>query len=259
MGYEIVRHEGEAFFIHVLEDGVFPGLSGFHLEFTNSDHHLNAIRVGEVTGDGSDLSTFLLGLSDGDGADPQRLWAQYIDLGNRTTFSITGRSGSPNTGQTNVSIPPIPADHLFVLRGFSLSNRRGVNHHLRRIAIFPVLRSNALRILFNDDSPEDDAFSCQVWFTYVPHARIAASSDRLKFNGYHSDVFEFTESVVRPKARSGDVLLSGFDFQFLDGDHHLRKLSIDPSNRNHFQIAFTDDERDNNVRCRLDYVIVEES
>lgn len=258
MGYEIIRkrNDGVQDLLTTLDAEVFPGLSGFHLEFMNSDHHIHDIRVGERTADNS----FRVGFGDGDGADPQRLWAMYKNLQVSGIHHVNGESLAPNNHQVSMPMPPVPPDHLVVLSGFSLRMPERKNNHVKWFSIAPDIRGReaSMQVIFMDNDRRGDSFRCDVWFAYVPHARIAATTDRHRFFGYHSDGFDFTAETTREKERPGDALLSGFSFEFFNGDHHLRKISIDPSNRNSFALAFTDDERVNKVRARLDYVIMED-
>jgi hypothetical protein len=67
--------------------------------------------------------------------------------------------------------------------------------------------------------------------------------------------FRFTESARIRKSVPGVAMLSGFTFRFADNDHHLRKIGIDLEPLDSFDVAFTDDERDNPVDGLIEYVL----
>lgn len=266
MEYQRIAHRGVGvLFLDTVETGTVPLLGGFNLEFTNSDHKIHSIIVGHVTSSGEagqNYDTYLLEFVDADAGtpagnrDPVNLWAKILPLDPGLTFSVSGVS----SGSERVTVPvaPINEDHLFLLRGFLIQTRGETNHNLRRLAIRHDKSSNTVSCIFRDDSPNDDGFAFHLLYSVVPKANTGPERAEFYFTGPYQCETEFIESTLVNKPRPGFSVLSGFDFEFQDSDHHIRKISIDPISDQQFSLTFTDDERDNPVSAWIEYAVVHE-
>ena len=100
---------------------------------------------------------------------------------------------------------------------------------------------------------DDDEFEVKVVFGRVVSAR-AGYNMTTQFLGPYTTEQTFTVSASIPKEREGLTLLTGFYFEFLDNDHFIREIKIDPQSDEHFDVIFTDNEADNPVHVILDYI-----
>jgi hypothetical protein len=262
--YQIISYRGDhSLYGGYIETGIIPGLGGFCLEFSNTDHHVNSLIVGGVTSDGTlrDFDSYLLGFSDNDHAsllgtsDPVDLWAKVYPVGPGPTFVASG-SGT-GSGEVSVPVTAFADDDLFYLRGFSFLARNHTNHHIRRIAIRHDKATSMIRVVLHDDSPDDDEFRFSVLFSSVLHANRTGRTASRYFEGPFHQSLDFTNTARVNKVMPGLSILSGFDFRFDDNDHHLRKVAIDPVSLEQFAVTFTDDERDNRVSGALEYITLQ--
>lgn len=251
--YEEIRITSEAGYVHRFDEETTRVLGGFGLRFDNHDHPIGWISAGGVTygRDGFDPHSFLLALSDADNTgpigsrDPCTMWAKLFRLPPRAIRVASGSGDRTGSGAAPVSVG---ADEHFLLRGFSFSLTRNTNHNLRRIAIRFDRERGQVEAILRDNSPSDDGFHFEVVYTTM------AMGSAFHAGPFAAD-FTFTQATTVPLRERGQAILTGFDFEFTDTDHHLREISIDPQTRDHFLVRFTDDERDNPVRAHLDYLV----
>jgi len=243
-----------AHFVHVAEDQL-PCLIAFDCQFDETDHHVAELIVGGVTygSDGADFRNVLLGLSDLDtgvlgleGGDLRSVWMDYYDIADShpgfepALRSVNGRRRG--TGELLMPIPPV-ADHETVfLRGFELGNPGGQrNHHIRAIGVRFDARENAWRVTFRDDSPGDDAFAAYVHYIKVNKTASPETAQSWRFSEIRSLSREFRDTVsVRKNGIQGVTLLAGFHFEFLEGDHHLRKIAVNLRDIRRVDMTFKD-------------------
>lgn len=237
-------------------DGQVPGLVGFDHQFDDSDHHLAQFAAGGMTSgaSGFDEQSYLLMFGDQDfgplgteGGDPRSIWADYRDLStldagfaaNRVLTASGRRRGS---GELTLPIPPVGADETVFLRGFNLFNSFGEsNHHIRAIGVRFDAAANAWRVTFRDDSPSDDSFNASVFYFKVKRIAPEVPSDSLRFSEIRSLSGEFRGSVsLRKNAVQGYTFLAGFHFEFLDSDHHIRKIAVDLQDIRQVAMTFKD-------------------
>lgn len=237
-----------------------PALAAFDLAYLNGDHHVQTLIAGGKTGE---PSSFLLGLGDGDNGllgnqrDPVELKAVYYPINppHLTRTSERSISGTSSNRQNSiVSIPRLAADEVFVLRGFEFQGTPGRNHHLRKVGVrYHSIRSE-IRVDFVDDSPQDDRYA------YIIRYFILKRGDHprgLNLRGVYSQSFEFTDSARIPKTNRGNALLAGFNFEFKDGDHHLRRIAVDVQPTNEIGVVFTDSQTNHGVKASVDYVVLD--
>ena len=237
-----------------------PALAAFDLAYLNGDHHVQTLIAGGKTGE---PSSFLLGLGDGDNGvlgnqrDPVDLKAVYYPISppHLTRSSERNISGSSSNRQNSiVTIPRLASDEIFVLRGFEFQGMPGRNHHLRKVGVRYHATRSEIRIDFLDDSPQDDTYSYIIRYFILKRG---IDPRGLYLRGIYSQTFDFTGSARVPKTRRGNALLAGFNFEFRDGDHHLRRIAVDVQPLNEIVVAFTDSQANHRVKASIDYVIMD--
>lgn len=235
----------------------FPALCGFETSFVDSDHHLRRWAVGAET----DARGYLFELSDSDnlfGAhDRVHFKSRYFNITSSLMSSsavqtISGR-GSNFMGNRRVITRP-HRDDIFVLRGFRFEGLPDRNHHISKVEVRYDYPSSTLRVNFHDSSPEDDTYIYFVYYMFVrPSGEIPLN---YSFDSPNTLSFTFTNSAIRTVPGKGRALLSGFNFAFSDGDHHIQKIAIDLYPWDQIRTTFTDLERTHPVEATIDYVSV---
>ena len=259
-----------------------PALQGFSLQFQNGDHKLN--RLGVVPGE----RTTALTLADQDGNDPFAGQAQFavLSAGQRFSKSVTGG------GQFEIPLAgPSGRDMVPVLCGFEFIRRVGTDANIRSIGVWIDEERRTVRVtLMDDQGPDFRGFEASVGATLasglVPYGILLGSAastfdaakrlseaggkyrpfgvtvhyawvDRGLFEG--QDVL--TGTSPRPssgKQFGGPIVLTGFEFFFLNSDHHLKHIGVfDPAlqsargNADH--VAYQDNNRDDPMRWAVGY------
>lgn len=237
-----------------------PALTAFDLTYLNGDHHVQTLMAGGKTGDSN---SFLLGLGDGDNGilgnerDPVDLKAIYyaISAPHLTPGSERSISGSSSNRQnSNVAIPRLAEDEIFVLRGFEFQGTPGRNHHLRKVGVRYNSIRGEIRIDFVDNSPQDDRYTYTIRYFVLKRW---CDRNWLCLRGIYSQTFEFINSASILKTNRGNALLAGFNFEFMDDDHHLRRIAVNVQPMNEIAVAFTDSEANHRVKASIDYVVLD--
>lgn len=236
----------------------FAGLSGFRLHFTDTDHKLMSVAVGGTNAESALVNhDYTLGFYDQssvlESRDEFSGWSMYLNLESLPEEFVMGHV--EGRGTTHLPIPPLSEGESFVLRGFTIAQTKAHDHNVRNIGVRLNEAGNSIAVTFKDDSPGDDGFVCKIVFGRAVNAREGYNM-ATQFFGPYTTERTFTESGTVPKEVPGKTLLTGFMFEYLDNDHFLREIKIDPSPDDHFDVAFTDNERDNPVKVTLDYLVV---
>ena len=108
--------------------------------------------------------------------------------------------------------PPIIA-----LAGFKLFFTGAREHDLDRIGVW--FRGNDLHVELRDKDP-DDTFGYLVDFVVIPTALLNVSSGILEGDASGG------EKIIIPSPPDTDFLLTGWAFDFHDGDHEIRDLGV---------------------------------
>lgn len=259
--HQLVRGEARGGFVAVVDGSHVSVMSGFGLRFDNHDHPVAWLAAGAVTygSGGFDPDSILLAISDLDSddplgrGDPCTVWGKMVSIASDPVRVARGESGSSGVGTAPVSIRD---DQHFVLRGFEFRSTSGRNHNLRRLGVRFDRRRGIVDAVMRDNSPDDDEFHFEVAYTTLDvHTRLLPNPENRFLAGPFRGRFEFTHETSLPLRRSGTPLLTGFDFEFVDDDHHLREVSIDPVSHESYLVRFTDDEADHAVRAMVEYLI----
>ncbi len=232
-----------------------PALQAFLYRFPDGDKHIASFtlemrRINDdvpprIDPDGRH-GEYIFGLRDKDAGERifgRLSWVDVFDVASVTSTSW----GRGLVGRQALSIdPPIDPDHVFVLAGFSFSERES-DHHIRSIGIFPPESGGAqLEIEFQDNSPQDDNYSAAVMFHRIPRNRVRVPSPV---------VFTNVAGESSQPREPGVALLTGFSFRFLDDDHHLKEFGVDLSDNN-VRVTFRDNDPDRRFRAEVHYVIL---
>jgi hypothetical protein len=225
-------------FVSVLDPTSAPTLlGGFWFDFTKDDHHLKTIAVMARTSPDRTILHF----TDKNSDDPFTYFTRQVV----TTGAVLERTASVATsencerpGLCNVSIGDF-RDYVFVLQGFYLSYE-GTDHHMNRIAIFE--NKGILTIAFNDKNG-DDFFGARVEYAWVPRSMIQSM-------GHAADRNESLGFFDVPK--EGEFVVRGFDFDFVDEDHHLNMIGISRGN-----VAYADWNHDDAYDWGVDWAIMQ--
>jgi hypothetical protein len=234
----------------------FPGLAGFNMKFQNSDHKIKHISFGGTSAvEAMDRHNFTLGMYDHSMIDEREdvadIWAKFIDLGPIEEEFSMGRF--EKRGKVILPINPIGPEESFILRGFSLTQTGDYDHNIRRIGLRLRPSGDAVEVTFEDNSPDDDGFEVKLVYGRVINAD-ASYNMTTQFVGPFTIQKDFTVSTKLDKPYAKPSLLTGFLFEFLDTDHFIREIMIDPISDEQFEVRFTDDEKDNPARVTLDYI-----
>ncbi|NNF33025.1 MAG: hypothetical protein HKN68_02900, partial [Saprospiraceae bacterium] len=202
-----------------------------------------------------DNLNYRLGMHDKSMIDDQRdeisAWTKYIDLGeDQVTLQAVGSFRGQGIGF--ISIPEIEDEDLFILRGFAIGKNTGHDHNIRKIGVRYFPGRSVIEAYFADDSPGDDEWSCAVFYTVVRNTSSLNTRERIL--GPFTTRASFTETTRVPKEFPSMTILSGFSFEYLNNDHFIRQIMIDPGPEDEFEVIFTDNERDNPVEVVIDYI-----
>jgi hypothetical protein len=249
IGYRMGLWSGSAF---------FPGLSGFRLYFTESDHKIMSLSVGGTSATSPQpIHDYTIGIFDQSSVleheDVFRGWSKFLNLGTLTEEFVMGAFDGRGTG--TLRIPAIQPGESFVLRGFTIRQTRAHDHNIRKIGLRLNAGGDGIDVTFEDNSPDDDGFECKVVYGRVVNASEGFNM-RTQFFGPFTVEQNFAKQATISKEVSGETLLTGFSFEYQDTDHFIREIKIDPEADDAFEVIFTDNEADNEVKVVLDYMLV---
>ena len=238
----------------------FAGLAGLRLFFEDADHKIMSVSVGGTNAESQlERHDYTLGIFDQssvlEAEDVFRGWSKHINLGELREEFVMGVVD--RQGTSTLRIPALLTGESFVLRGFSFSQTRAHDHNIRKIGVRLNGARNGIEVTFEDNSPEDDGFECKVVFGRVVNASEGFNT-HMQFFGPFTAEQTFTKQMSIPKEVAGETLLTGFSFEYQDTDHFIREIKIDPESDDAFDIVFTDDEEDHEVKVVLDYMLVRE-
>lgn len=108
-----------------------------------------------------------------------------------------------------------------VLQTFSFTSSTAA-HHIRSMGVIPSQPANGkfeVQFEFADDSPQNDGFWYSAYYVFLE--RSAADRERTaRGEAANGDGIELGTAAA-------NTFLQGFFLQFLNGDHHLKRLGID--------------------------------
>ncbi|MBL8291343.1 MAG: hypothetical protein JNN08_05880 [Bryobacterales bacterium] len=165
---------------------------------------------------------------------------QVRDVGCVGECSRVIPQASPGSGPANL-FPPIIA-----LVGFKLFFTGARDHELDRIGVW--FRGNELHVALRDRNG-DDTFGYLVDFVVIPTRDVNISS------GVSRDSARGGKKISIPSISNSDFLLTGWIFDFVNGEHEIRDLGVLRSGDN-LQVFYGDKNADDLFRFRVEWAQV---
>lgn len=249
-----------------------PALRSFYLGYdvgdaTPGDHQINLIQV-LAGGESDDLSPNAEGqpvqipegrlhvaLQDKSPANEEffyRVSHSTIDVVGARRFQIRD-VGCVSQCVRKLSIPtgsgvpaPVRTRQLFALVGFKLFFTGARDHELDRIGIWFV--DDNLHVAMRDANG-DDTFGYVVDFIAIPTLLLNVST------AVHSGSARGGQKVTYPNSSRSQSFLTGWEFNFRSGDHHIRDIGIDRG-RDDFTVYYGDKNADDWFDWRVEWAHV---
>jgi len=144
---------------------------------------------------------------------------------------------------TGTGLPPGPQSPLLVLVGFKLFFTGGADHHLDRVGVW--FRDHDLHVALRDKNG-DDTFGYLVDFAVIPRVGLSVST------GTQHGRASGGQSVHFPTPSQTSFALTGWAFNFVNEDHHIRDLGIDRQGDN-FIVFYADRNGDDQFDWRVEW------
>ncbi len=210
-------------------------LNIFNFRFDSDDHHLERIAVLSpiVLPDGSTSNGQVAYHDDNEDdlfsyiAD----WKVFLDPSNTVFEQSKSCHGQCTIDLTNFRPSP---EHVFVLSGFDFSFEN-CDHHIDEIEIME--ENGVLTVAYNDKN-DDDPFFVSVEFAYLPPWYVVDIVNVQSTSVAGSD--------TRLTGMTNTTAIAGFHFDFLDDDHHIRKIAVDTSAPEFVEVSYFDKNADDN-------------
>jgi hypothetical protein len=248
-------------------------LSMFLVGFQNGDHKFNRLAVLP------NGATALVAFADQNRDDPFRTEARWVNFEGGLAGSVSGFG----SGSYDLAIPAGPANHTLVLRGFELRRKDRTDANVRQMGVQLLQDRKVARVTLVDDQGPDFRGVGGIMIPAiiaglgVTTAEIIEASQRLSeargplrpfaarvdYAWIPNSLVE-TRGVVtgsesgREAARiPGRAVVQGFEATFGNSDHHLLVVGVDTSSGG--SVSFQDNDRNDPMRYRLDYVALRDA
>ncbi len=250
-GWDVITASGSnlAGETHVVKTGLVTSsaLQSFSLDFTDGDHKI--YKLGLLPS----VDRINVAMADKDGGNPFKLNAKYTKIPWNLTSTRVKKAGCyadckldiTRTIATNQSMN----DMVFVLRGFYFEREKEAN--VRRISIRPNVADKKIDVMLKGNTWSK--FDVTIDYTLIHKSLLqeAATASAARKNS------EQLVKVNTQKATGAQAILSGFDFEFDNGDHHLKQFTINRVTGGYW-VAFNDQNTDDPYRVTIDYAGVKE-
>lgn len=227
---------------HLLKTG-FKGkaLNAFRMQFDTSDHEINALGFLPAQ------DRIFVALSDQGADDKYSFEGLFVsNPGAGTSRKATGEcDGSHNVCKLKLDVASSELGNVFVLQGFKFKRKGSNDANVRRIMVRGNLAAKRVEVLFVDNGKTP--YSAQVQFLTAPPSRYEYVGTA---NGSHKS--GAGGLAIKTNRSSIGTVISGFDVEFENGDHHLREFSIIPGNQA-IGVQFRDQNADDPFRAAIDY------
>jgi hypothetical protein len=263
---KISDNHGSALFDVPFSPNGIPLLSRFAFELADGDNHLQQIlidpglppgkmRIGFHDKDADNLpiidfddDDYFFNITHFDISDPRvQVLTRSLDI-----CSEGQQQEGRLLGKCTVQLDRPPGDVVFVLVGFQLSFRGGIDHHIRQVGLLED--NGVLTVSFGDEhfDPSEDTFLFSVKFAWVPR-------DRFSDIGESSDTRSKDE--VSRAIPVGRAVLRGFRLEFKsyftgNEDHHLKKIGVLPNTAGTVLISYRDDNGDDGFDWQYRWAIL---
>lgn len=220
-----------------------PLLESFSFRFGNGDHHIQEIwlQTEHIGVSGDEIH---LGFHDKNWDDPYNYRVRHVFVPARAGV-VDSVEGTCRGRCTAALTPPPTPEHRFVLIGFGMSFLND-DKHIDEIGLRAV--GTELTVAFNDKN-DDDRFSWFASYMWLSPEYVAQAGTLSGRNVRGED------SAERP---GGPLVISGFNVNFRDDDHHLLDFGIWHLPGWDQEIRFSDDNGDDRFDWDLDYTVLTE-
>ncbi len=196
--------------------GALPALRGFDVGYTRSDHQIKSLFVGPLTDAPPESGDFIIALQDNDGGDAVSGSIKLTDVRRLARHREVFRRDC--TAECRLRIPNLIGPEAFLLTGFAF-RREGGDRHVLQVKVRQGAHNGYIDVKFVDNSGAGTYFA-HVTYAVIPRSLLGPYLVQARAAGPARG-----ESVVsRPP---GVALLQSFDLRFLNGDHHLQRISVD--------------------------------
>lgn len=198
--------------------GVIPALRGFDIGYTRDDHHVRRLILGPLTTTApAAAGDYLLLLRDASGFDEISGSVKLADV--RRLGRLLRVAREDCRGECRLRIPPLIGSEAFLLAGFTFEYTPGTDRHVLQVKIRQAAHNGYIIAKFVDNSGTD-TYVARVTYAVIPRSAFGPYLVQAR-----SAAPARGESIVpRPP---GVALLQSFDLRFLNGDHHLQRISVD--------------------------------
>lgn len=229
---------------HIVKAGLVArtALKSFSLEFKNGDHKIR--KLGLLPS----IDRVDVAMADVDGADPYKFNAQFMKIpwsGSSTRVSKSCNGACSLEIKHPISSNDKMHQQIFVLRGFHFE-RDSKDFNVRRISIRANVASKKIDVVYQDNTASKFTVTVDYTLLHKDLLKPAASASGQRKAG------EATLKVKTPGAPAGLAILSGFDIQFDNGDHHLKQFAIKRVT-GAYNVVFNDQNTDDPYRVTIDY------
>jgi hypothetical protein len=131
---------------------------------------------------------------------------------------------------------------VFVLKGFRASYS-GTDHHVDQLAVSE--KNGGLTVALNDQN-DDDLFSFEVTYAYLPRAQFRVVSRMVGV----------VHRVGGGAIETGPAVIRGFNFDFRTSDHHLSEVGVVMPGDGQLTAHFSDKNGDDQFAYTVEYGII---
>lgn len=217
------------------------GLTSFSLKYDSGDHKIRAIGFLPAP------DRVSVALADANGGDQYDFVANYASLpGYSGSNQVEKYCGAQNPCRIPLAAPVMPSA-IFVLQGFKFWRKDGSDANVRRIMVRGSAESKSVDVAFVDDGSA--LYHAAVKYIYAPRngfKHVGTTSGK-RTGG--------AASARMDAAMAGTILVTGFDVQFDNGDHHLGNFAVKTGPGRAVEVVFNDQNTDDPFRATVDYAI----
>lgn len=214
-------------------------LQSFRVNFAGTDHHFRLLTIMSHRPD-KDQAT--ISYADKNSDDQYSYSVSFLPY-SFTTYGNFARKGLCKGSCTfQIPTPSSLSGQVFVLAGFEIQYLGG-DHHIDQLQI--VERNGSVTAALNDQN-DDDAFSVEIVYGYVPRSLFSTVS---AMNGA-------VHGVVHNQIGSGTAVIRGFNFDFRNNDHHIKDLGVEMPGNGDLAVHYADQNGDDQYNYRVEYAIL---
>lgn len=213
-------------------------LQTFDFRFTNGDHkiqsiglmpHKNAVRAG---------------FQDGDGNDAYNFEALFLNSP-WPSGKIVKRSNCRKSCDVAIQKNWIGDPHI-VLAGFSLKRKEGESN-IRQIKVRVSPDKTKFQVAFRDNG--GFLFDVEIAYTTMPRSGFAS------YGTHNTRRTRKEPQLTFSLGHDGHPVIRGFDFEFENGDHHLKEFMLKAAYRR-FELRFNDQNYDDPYSATIDWGVL---